>query len=158
MRSILFSVVFLCSALASAKEPAKKPAQKPAEAAAPAAAAQQPAGATVTVTVTNIKAEKGNLRAVLVAEKADFPDGKNAAYRAVASAKPESVTLSVAGVKPGKYAIAVYQDKNDNGTLETNFLGIPQEPYGFSNGGMMPNFDNSALNVEKDTTVEVKLQ
>ena len=28
----------------------------------------------------------------------------------------------------------VYHDRNANGKLDTNWLGIPKEPYGFSNG------------------------
>ncbi|MFY0684658.1 MAG: DUF2141 domain-containing protein [Balneola sp.] len=33
----------------------------------------------------------------------------------------------------GEYAIAVYHDKNRNGKIDTNLLGIPKEDYGFSN-------------------------
>ena len=33
----------------------------------------------------------------------------------------------------GDYAIAVYHDKNKNGKIDTNLLGIPKEDYGFSN-------------------------
>ena len=33
----------------------------------------------------------------------------------------------------GDYAIAVYHDKNANGKLDTNIVGIPKERYGFSN-------------------------
>ena len=33
----------------------------------------------------------------------------------------------------GEYAIAVYQDINNNGELDTNLVGFPNEPYGFSN-------------------------
>ncbi len=33
----------------------------------------------------------------------------------------------------GEYAIAVYHDKNGNGKLDTNLVGIPKERYGFSN-------------------------
>ena len=33
----------------------------------------------------------------------------------------------------GEYAIAVYHDKNRNGKIDTNLLGIPKENYGFSN-------------------------
>ena len=33
----------------------------------------------------------------------------------------------------GEYAIAVYHDKNENGKIDTNLLGIPKENYGFSN-------------------------
>ena len=31
------------------------------------------------------------------------------------------------------YAIAVFQDLNQNSELDTYFVGIPKEPYGFSN-------------------------
>ena len=33
----------------------------------------------------------------------------------------------------GEYAVKCYQDENENSTLDTNFVGIPTEPYGFSN-------------------------
>ena len=36
-------------------------------------------------------------------------------------------------IPPGTYAIGVYIDENDNEKLDTNFLGIPKEQYGFSN-------------------------
>ena len=35
---------------------------------------------------------------------------------------------------PGNYAVSVYFDKNMNGKLDTNFLGIPREPTAASNG------------------------
>ncbi|MCP9237069.1 DUF2141 domain-containing protein [Lewinella sp. JB7] len=31
----------------------------------------------------------------------------------------------------GDYVIAVFQDLNENGTLDRNFFGVPTEPYGF---------------------------
>jgi len=36
-------------------------------------------------------------------------------------------------IPPGTYAIAVIHDENMNGKLDTNWLGIPTEGYGFSN-------------------------
>ena len=36
-------------------------------------------------------------------------------------------------IPPGTYALAVVHDENFNGKLDTNFLGIPTEGYGFSN-------------------------
>lgn len=38
-----------------------------------------------------------------------------------------------ADLPPGTYAISCFHDVNGNGKLDTNFLGIPSEPYGFSN-------------------------
>ncbi|MEI8122184.1 MAG: MipA/OmpV family protein [bacterium] len=34
---------------------------------------------------------------------------------------------------PGDYALMVYEDVNENGRLDKNFIGIPREPLGFSN-------------------------
>lgn len=36
------------------------------------------------------------------------------------------------GVPAGKYALAVIHDENLNGKLDTNWLGVPKEGYGFS--------------------------
>ena len=38
-----------------------------------------------------------------------------------------------ADIPPGTYALAVIHDENSNGKLDTNWLGIPTEGYGFSN-------------------------
>ena len=36
-------------------------------------------------------------------------------------------------IPPGTYALAVVHDENMNGKLDTSWLGIPKEGYGFSN-------------------------
>jgi uncharacterized protein (DUF2141 family) len=36
-------------------------------------------------------------------------------------------------IPPGTYALAVFHDENMNGKLDTIWLGIPTEGYGFSN-------------------------
>jgi uncharacterized protein (DUF2141 family) len=36
-------------------------------------------------------------------------------------------------VNPGRYAAIAFPDENSNGKLDRNFLGLPTEPYGFSN-------------------------
>lgn len=33
----------------------------------------------------------------------------------------------------GDYAVSVYHDENLNGDMDSGFMGIPKEPYGFSN-------------------------
>ena len=33
------------------------------------------------------------------------------------------------GLKPGRYAISAYHDEDEDGRLDTNFLGIPKEDY-----------------------------
>jgi uncharacterized protein (DUF2141 family) len=48
------------------------------------------------------------------------PDGKN------------TLTIPV-DLAPGEWAVAVSQDLNNNDKLDKNFLGIPTEPFAFSN-------------------------
>ena len=63
----------------------------------------------------------------------------------------------------GEYAIAVYHDKNENGKIDTNFLGIPKEDYGFSNnarGRFGPaSWQDSKFTVEESfysTSIKIK--
>lgn len=37
-------------------------------------------------------------------------------------------------IPPGTYALAVIHDENMNGKLDTNWIGVPKEGYGFSSG------------------------
>lgn len=61
----------------------------------------------------------------------------------------------------GDYGVTLYQDKNDNGKIDKNVLGIPTEPYGFSkNGGSFgpPAFENSTIKVTSDAQTTIYLQ
>lgn len=54
-------------------------------------------------------------------------------FSAVLQVQSTRIVWSLEELPFGDYAIAVYHDKNMNGKLDTNFLGIPKERYGFSN-------------------------
>jgi uncharacterized protein (DUF2141 family) len=43
-------------------------------------------------------------------------------------------TAAFRGLLPGPYAVVAFHDKNDNGRIDHNVLGLPAEPIGFSNG------------------------
>jgi uncharacterized protein (DUF2141 family) len=43
------------------------------------------------------------------------------------------VIVVIDSLKYGEYAVKVFHDENKNGELDTDFLGIPDEDYGFSN-------------------------
>lgn len=48
------------------------------------------------------------------------------------NATAETLLIPVS-LSAGGYVISMYQDSNGNGRLDSNFLGIPREPFGFSN-------------------------
>jgi uncharacterized protein (DUF2141 family) len=75
----------------------------------------------------------------------------------------KAATCTFAGVKPGTYAVAVFHDENENGKLDTGFLGIPTEPTGASNDarGSMgpPKFKDAQFNYTGgNLTLKVKLE
>lgn len=41
--------------------------------------------------------------------------------------------VTVEGLAPGRYGAMIFQDLNSNGRMDFNLVGIPTEPYGFSN-------------------------
>ena len=53
---------------------------------------------------------------------------------------------------PGRYAVIAFHDENGNTKLDKNFMGVPTEPYGFSNNarGFLgpPSFDDAAMVLE----------
>jgi uncharacterized protein (DUF2141 family) len=66
------------------------------------------------------------------------------------------------GLAPGKYAIAAYQDLNGNGNLDRSKLGLPLEPFGFSNESgrsARPSFSAAAFSLgegRKDISVRLR--
>ncbi len=94
-------------------------------AAAPARAA------SLVVELRGITEARGELMVALAAAPAEFPD--HASRFAQAAVKTGEARVRFDGLPPGDYAIAAFQDVNSNAVLDKNPLGIPSEPYGFSN-------------------------
>ena len=61
----------------------------------------------------------------------------------------------------GGSIIKLFLDLNGNGEMDTNFLGIPKEPFGFSNNAKgklgPPSFDAAAFQVREATEIAIKL-
>ena len=61
-------------------------------------------------------------------------------------------------IPPGTYAIGVYIDENEK--LDTNFLGIPKEQYGFSNNAkafVIPKFEAASFVIDTYKKVQIGL-
>jgi uncharacterized protein (DUF2141 family) len=83
-------------------------------------------------------------------------------YKDRGPARPGTVELRLRNVKPGTYAIAVFHDRNGNGKLDRSFIGLPSEPYGFSNDvgrRGAPSFEAARVVVrEPSTTIVVPVR
>ena len=86
--------------------------------------------------------------------------GPPAAVAQSDAASPRTV-LGLRDVPPGRYGVSVMHDKNANGKLDTNIVGIPTEPDGASRDarGRMgpPAFEDAAVDVQGDTALTIHL-
>jgi uncharacterized protein (DUF2141 family) len=73
-------------------------------------------------------------RAIELSDKDGFLNDPNrfAAVALKANAAMKSAVV-LTNLDPGQYAIILFHDENGNGKLDKNALGVPTEPYGFSN-------------------------
>lgn len=66
-----------------------------------------------------------------------FPDDEDKARAttevSAASARNGVVVCRFTGIAEPRVALAVMHDRDGNGKLNTNWAGLPREPYGFSN-------------------------
>jgi len=82
------------------------------------------------VIVHNVQIGKGSINVALFANKKDFL--KTPVTSQIKKADQVTMEFDFT-VPPGDYAIAAYQDLNENKKLDAGLFHIPKEPYGFSN-------------------------
>jgi uncharacterized protein (DUF2141 family) len=106
-------------------------------------------GASVQVTVEGVRNDHGRVL-VALCTVAEFLR-PHCAWKANAPAAAGTVTLRIEGVPPGTYAAQAFHDENDNGRIDRNLLGLPEEGMGFSNDAPMvfgpPRFATAAFQV-----------
>ena len=111
--------------------------------------------ADVRVTLDNLKPDTGHLMVALYDSAQGFSEDKGAVEAIRKPVKGDSLVITFTGIDDGEYAIAVFQDVNGDGELDTNLLGMPREPWGFSldaDGGMgPPDFTDAAFTVDGET-------
>ena len=106
------------------------------------------------------KLKKGKIGIVIFDSEDGFPKEANKAiFKAF---KDPSEFPLILKFTDGKYAISIFQDSNNNTKLDTNFLGIPKEDFGFSNNkiGLFgpPSFKESSIELFSDKSIEIELK
>lgn len=77
--------------------------------------------------------QAGILHAALYRAADGFTDQDKAVYKIKQDTAKEGSQMIVRNLPPGQYAIKAFLDLNRNGQLDKNLLGMPKEPYGYSN-------------------------
>jgi uncharacterized protein (DUF2141 family) len=89
----------------------------------------------ISVRVLNIKNNTGTVDCALFESPNGFPIEflHSATNVMVIRVRDTQARCNFEDIPPGTYAIAVIHDENMDGKLNSNWLGIPTEGYGFSN-------------------------
>jgi uncharacterized protein (DUF2141 family) len=116
-----------------------------------------------TIFFTNIENTSGKIYIALYNKEADFPKKNKIFISKVVDVNGESQAVAIFdNLTTGTYAIAAFLDENGNGKMDTNFLGIPKEKYGFSNNARplmrAANFKEASFIVDKENTISIKLK
>lgn len=116
----------------------------------------------IIVTIDGVSSTRGTMLLELEDSEASWQNQAPPFALGKATPAGPSLTYTFRDVKPGTYALSVFQDENNNGKLDTNFLGIPKEGWGFSNNPHVmrkATFDEAKFSVEqKDVAITIHLR
>lgn len=119
---------------------------------------QDTKGITITVTIDNVKTNKGHVLLGLHSAET-FMKGKG-----IQNAKSEiidgKIEATFTNVPEGTYAIMAMHDENDNEGMDFETNGMPKESYGMSNNTMSygpPEFSKAKFEAaDKDLLMTIK--
>ena len=86
---------------------------------------------TITLKIDGLDDPVGEIRIAIFDSENRYME--NPSLAEIVPVSQTNIEWQIENLAYGQYAIAVYHDKNKNGKLDTNILGIPLEVYGFSN-------------------------
>ena len=136
-------------------------AQTTAQIATPAPTATSiAAGNTLSIQVQGVSTRTGQIMLSLCTQT-EYGAGDRCAYGAIVPIRDIGRPIIINNIPNGTYGVKMMHDVNGNGQLDTNAMGIPREPYGFSNnarGRFGPaKFEDAAFIIDKSTAISIRL-
>jgi len=116
---------------------------------------------TLTVVIENIEAAEGHLMVRVLQGEEEFKAEREAVTAIKQRAIVGAITFAISNLPAGEYGLQVMHDQNDNGKLDSNFIGIPTEPWAFSNNatGKMgpPSWEDVKFQLTDSVTQAIRL-
>ena len=115
----------------------------------------------LTIEIVGVPSSNGDVRVAVYDTQDSFLSKDKVFKTGHASAKEGKTEVSIDDIPDGEYAVVLYHDANGNDELDTNWLGVPKEPVGFSNAKMKtfgpPKFKECVFTMEPITQIQVVL-
>lgn len=113
------------------------------------------------IVVTNISTIKGSIELGIFNKQKGFLE-KGEQYKSYTQkVTNDTVVFLLKGYKKDNYAISLYHDVNSDNECNLNFLGIPKEPYAFSNNFRpklsKPSFKDCMFTADKNMPIYIRL-
>lgn len=115
-------------------------------------------GATITVTIDNVKNNNGKVSFALHT-KDTFMKARGIMETETKTFEDNKVTVTFKNVTPGEYAILALHDENENNRMDFNENGMPKESYGMSNNPVLfgpPQFSEAKFEVKDNMTLNIR--
>lgn len=118
--------------------------------------------ATINVNVSNIELNSSKIFIGLYDNETNFKLKSGAVDSVIIVPDAETIKVSLKNIPFGNYAIAAFQDINNNGMLDNREFNIPQEPVGISNypiqkSKLPPTFKKAQFRLSGDTLILIPL-
>jgi len=117
----------------------------------------------ITVLLTGFENDQGTVKLCVCRSEDEYAGDKKEFCTASTELKNKKAEWVLENMPYGRYSVKAFHDKNDNSKLDTNFAGMPIEPYGFSNNARgrfgPPPFDSAAFTLNSpqlQIAIEVK--
>jgi uncharacterized protein (DUF2141 family) len=118
----------------------------------------------LTVNVSGLQSQKGQICFSLFASGRGFPSSKQQAKQAgCVKIKSYPLKVTLKNLEAGNYAVALFHDLNGDGILNQNQFGMPTEKFGFSQNPTVltgpPTFLEAAfIVIGAETNIDIHLR
>lgn len=116
----------------------------------------------LTITAENVTSNDGKVSVAVYDSGENWLKFDKVFKADSAPSQKGSTKIIIKDLPTGRYAVAVFHDENSNDKLDTNMLGIPKEPLGFSVGKMKtfgpPSFEDCAFELTSDLSISVPIK
>ena len=92
----------------------------------------RPAAGSMELAINDVEHNYGTLWIGLYASEEAFLDKDQAHLEAIKVKDFKEKRIYLNDLDYGDYAVALFHDLNNNGELDVNWLGVPEEPFAFS--------------------------
>jgi len=87
----------------------------------------------LTIVVTGLENDDGEVLIAVSNSRENYESNDSAFVGVKVKIENNKAEYKFEELQFGEYAIKLFHDENMNGELDSNFLGVPTEDYGFSN-------------------------